>query len=92
MNKADIDYILLFDYIKKNNLTQDFTLPYVEIYTKNNDEVANPSKWVTEIYIPIKAKVIPVYKPQPTTAIQSTYENTTPAVTPPKTESPENED
>lgn len=80
------------DYIKKNNLTQDFTLPYVEIYTKNNDEVANPSKWVTEIYIPIKAKVIPVYKPQPTTAIQSTYENTTPAVTPPKTESPENED
>ena len=80
------------DYIQKNNLTQDFALPYVEIYTKNNEEVANPSKWVTEIYIPIKAKVVPLYTPNPTTTIQNAYENTAPSVTTPKSESTVNEE
>ena len=80
------------DYIQKNNLTQDFALPYVEIYTKNNEEVANPSKWVTEIYIPIKAKVVPLYTPNPTTTIQNAYENTAPSVTTPKSESAVNEE
>ena len=64
------------DYIKKNNLNQNFDLPNVEIYTKNNEEVANPSKWVTEIYIPIRPKSAVVYKPQPATTSQSTSENT----------------
>ena len=78
-------------YIQKNNLTQDFALPYVEIYTKNNEQVANPSQWITEIYIPIKPKVVPVYSPKPATAVQNTYENTVPVVTSPKPESHVNE-
>lgn len=77
-------------YIQKNNLTQDLALPYVEIYTKNNEQVANPSKWITEIYIPIKPKAAAVYKPQPSTAVQTTYENAVP-VAQPKTEAPANE-
>ena len=78
-------------YIQKNNLTQDFALPYVEIYTKNNEQVANPSQWITEIYIPIKPKVVPVYNPKPATAVLPTYENTVPAVASPKPESHANE-
>lgn len=80
------------DYIKKNNLSQDFSLPYVEIYTKNNEEVANPSKWVTEIYMPIIAKAVPVYKPQPATTVQNSYEKPAATVASPRTESTTNED
>lgn len=80
-------------YIQKNDLTRNFDLPNVEIYTKNNEQVANPSQWITEIYIPIVVKATPVYKPQPPIATQSqnTNENNTPTVATPKTESPLNE-
>jgi effector-binding domain-containing protein len=57
-----------FDYIDKNQLTQKTDGAYLEIYTKNVDEIANPSQWVTEIYIPIQPKVAtPIYKPKPVT-------------------------
>jgi effector-binding domain-containing protein len=61
------------DYIKKNNLSQNTDVPRVEIYTKNMVQVANPSQWITEIYIPIKA----------TFAVSSTpIKSTTPTVIP----------
>lgn len=54
------------DYIKKNNLTQNISIPIVEIYSKNMVQIANPSQWVTEIYFPINAKAIVISKPKDT--------------------------
>lgn len=55
-----------FEYISKNNLTQNTEGSYLEIYSKSIEDIANPSKWITEIYIPVKAKVaaVPFYKPK----------------------------
>jgi effector-binding domain-containing protein len=61
-----------FDYISKNNLSQNTAIPYLELYSKNMDQIANPSQWITEIYIPIQPKAVVVYKPKP--------EEVTPAV------------
>jgi effector-binding domain-containing protein len=43
-------------YFAKNNLIEDNTKPYLEIYIKSKKDVKNPSKWFTEIYIPAKLK------------------------------------
>lgn len=45
-----------FDYIDKNNLTENTAGNYIEVYSKNMEQIANPSQWVTEIYIPIIPK------------------------------------
>lgn len=42
-------------YIRKNNLSQNTDVPRIEVYTKNMVQVANPSQWITEIYVPIRA-------------------------------------
>jgi predicted transcriptional regulator YdeE len=52
------------DYISTNNLSKDEGLPILELYTKSMEQVTNPSKWVTEIYVPVKAKEVVVYKPR----------------------------
>ncbi|NHM07058.1 transcriptional regulator [Flavobacterium sp. CYK-4] len=44
------------DYLKKNYLTENLGGTALEIYSTNMVQVANPSKWVTEIYVPIKAQ------------------------------------
>jgi effector-binding domain-containing protein len=54
------------EYIKKNQLTIDPVMSHLEIYTTTKAEIKNPSKWVTEIYIPIVSKV----KPAPAAYIQ----------------------
>jgi carbon monoxide dehydrogenase subunit G/effector-binding domain-containing protein len=48
------------DYINVNRFTTESGFSHLEIYTIGKTEIKNPSKWVTEIYIPIKPKVIPV--------------------------------
>ena len=40
-------------YIADHHLTENFAGNYVEVYTLTIDEVKSPSKWKTEIYIPI---------------------------------------
>ena len=73
-----------FDYISKNNLSQNTSIPYIELYTKNMEQVANPSQWITEIYVPIQAKPTVVYKPKPaeetapSAPIEPATENTEP--------------
>ena len=48
------------------------------------EQVANPSQWIAEIYVPIQAKPTVVYKPKPaeetppTTPIEPATENTEP--------------
>lgn len=72
-----------FAYIDKNQLTQKTDGAYLEIYTKNSDEIANPSQWVTEIYIPIQSKVAaPIYKPKPAATATTEVQ---PAATPVET-------
>lgn len=53
------------DHISKNNIQQNTALRYVDVYIKNASDVKSPSKWVTEILIPVQAAVI---VPDPTVA------------------------
>jgi effector-binding domain-containing protein len=46
-----------FAYIDTNHLTQNPEGASLELYSKGVREVAYPSQWVTEIYIPIQPKV-----------------------------------
>ncbi|WP_348810885.1 SRPBCC family protein [Flavobacterium maritimum] len=46
------------EYFKTNHLVADPSFSHLEIYTIGKSEVKNPSKWTTEIYFPIKPKVI----------------------------------
>lgn len=52
------------EYISKNNLSQNIGVASLELYSKNNDQIANPSQWITEIYVPIQSKSVVVYKPK----------------------------
>lgn len=40
-------------HIKKNNLTENKSSSYIEVYVTSAAQVKNPSKWVTEIYVPV---------------------------------------
>lgn len=54
-----------FAFIKKNNLTQNNSSPIVEVFSKNMEQIANPSQWETEIYFPINnGKATPTAKPK----------------------------
>jgi effector-binding domain-containing protein len=63
-------------YITDNDYKPNFAGKYVEVYTKTIDDVKNPSKWTTELLIPVFPKTIQVVQPiqttsqQPTTAVQ----------------------
>lgn len=60
-------------YLSKNNLTRNTSQQIIEVYTKGMDENKSPSKWITEIYIPVFPKVSvakPVYrKPADSTSV-----------------------
>ena len=47
-----------YDYLKKNNLEQNYSGTLREVYVKNRNDVKQPSQWVTEIYIPVKQQII----------------------------------
>ncbi|MBC7524113.1 MAG: GyrI-like domain-containing protein [Flavobacterium sp.] len=46
------------NFISKNKLERDNSHKIIEIYTKSYDEIKNPSKWITEIYIPVYSRPI----------------------------------
>lgn len=60
------------DYILKNNLKQNYAIKEVEVYVKTIQDIKNPSKWITELYLPIYPKVVvnqlKVYKPKDSTS------------------------
>jgi len=56
-----------FAYIDTNHFTESPEGAYLESYTKSIDDIANPSQWITEIYIPVQPKAVAAPKPQPTT-------------------------
>jgi hypothetical protein len=47
------------EYFTTNKIIADSTFSHLEIFTIGKKEAKTPSKWVTEIYHPIKPKVIP---------------------------------
>ena len=71
-------------YITDNGLKENFAGKYTEVYIKTIDDIKQPSKWVTEIYIPVFPKVEAV-KPVVST---STPIQVSPESTPAPTENP----
>ena len=59
-------------YISTNNINRNTALKYIDIYTVNASTEKSPSKWVTEILIPILPKVVaaPVTVTAPTLKIE----------------------
>lgn len=47
-----------FEYIAKNGLKENTAGHYIDVYAKTIDDVKKPSKWITEIYIPVFPKVV----------------------------------
>jgi hypothetical protein len=48
------------DYFTANKFIADAGFSHLEIFTVGKNETKSPSKWITEIYFPIKPKAIPV--------------------------------
>jgi len=62
-NKKALDKSI--EYFTTKNLIADPSFSHLEIYSIGKNETKIPSKWVTEIYYPIKPKVITVlFKPK----------------------------
>lgn len=51
-------------YTTKNNILTGSTFTHLEIFTIGKNETLSPSKWVTEMYFPIKPKVVVVPLPK----------------------------
>ncbi len=47
-------------YLQKNQLKQNTFNTTIEVYSKTKLDIKNPSKWITELYIPIYPKAIKV--------------------------------
>lgn len=45
-------------HLSKNNIQQNTALKYMDVYIKNAADVKNPSKWVTEILIPVQSALV----------------------------------
>lgn len=45
-------------YFRSKYITPDVTFSHIELFTTGKNEINNPSKWVTEIYYPIKQRAI----------------------------------
>ena len=43
-------------YLQKNNLKQNNSNKVVEVYSKTKLDIKNPSRWITELYLPIYSK------------------------------------
>lgn len=44
-------------YVSDNGLIQNTAGKYVKVYIKTIDDIKQPSKWVTELYLPVFPKV-----------------------------------
>lgn len=44
------------DHIAKNNIPQNTALKYIDVYVQNASDVKSPSKWVTELLIPVQSQ------------------------------------
>jgi effector-binding domain-containing protein len=53
------------EYINTNHLNTNPNFSHIEVYALGKKEINSPSKWVTELYFPIAAKIVtrPAYRP-----------------------------
>lgn len=63
------------NYIRDNGYTPNFAGKYAEVYIKTIDDVKQPSKWITEIHIPVFPKTAPA---QPSASVSTTAVSATP--------------
>lgn len=56
------------NYIRDNGYTPNFAGKYAEVYIKTIDDVKQPSKWITEIHIPVFPKTAPA---QPSASVST---------------------
>ena len=50
-------------YIIKNKVVVNPIFSHLEVFTINNNEEKSPSKWETDIYVPLLPKVVPITVP-----------------------------
>jgi effector-binding domain-containing protein len=48
-----------FNYISDNNLERNRLGQVIEVYVKGRNDSKSPSKWITEIYVPVYPKAAP---------------------------------
>ncbi|MEO8253786.1 MAG: GyrI-like domain-containing protein [Flavobacterium sp.] len=77
-------YNKTINYLNQNKLSPNPIFSHLEIYANGKNDVKNPSKWLTEIYVPIISKVIPQEK----TYNAATTENDAVPTTKPTTTKP----
>ncbi|RZJ72213.1 SRPBCC family protein [Flavobacterium sp.] len=65
------------DYIIKSKLERDPNIRVIEVLAKNIDDSKSPSKWVTQLYFPLKAYSAPV--PNPAAIVRPTVPKPKPA-------------
>lgn len=67
--------------LNKKQLVRDPKYAFIAMYQKGKPEVRNPSKWITEIYIPLEPKVQPIteYVPAAQAPATPTTEEALPA-------------
>jgi len=61
-----------FNYISDNHLERNRSGQVIEVYVKGRNDIKSPSKWITEVYVPVypKATPKPAYrKPTDSTAV-----------------------
>ena len=62
------------EFIKANYLTKDMAFSHVQVFVTSKKEEKSPSKWITEIYIPVKPKGAA----KPSTVIPEVSKDSTP--------------
>jgi effector-binding domain-containing protein len=70
-----------FNYISDNHLERNRSGQVIEVYVKGRNDVKSPSKWVTEIYVPVYPKAAPRPtnpKPADSTRVVTPIANPTP--------------
>ncbi|WP_157496497.1 SRPBCC family protein [Flavobacterium gelidilacus] len=70
-----------FKYIERNKLSIDLNGSYVEAYKVSSPNEKEPSKWITDIYIPIKVAAAPKIKPVFTNSVNEPITETAPTLT-----------
>lgn len=73
------------EYSVKNKLVVNPIFSHIEIYNSSRTDIKNPSKWVTEIYVPLIPKVVPAkaYIPVVTKATEPSAEQPVPSAAEP---------
>lgn len=77
------------EYISTNQFIVEPTFSHVEIYYSGKTEIKSPSKWITEIYIPVKPKAIKtttIIKPVDSSSTKKEVVLKTPKIIAPKKE------